>query len=249
MKAFKLGAVLAGLLTVQGCSWIESIDPANPEGKTEIELYNKAKDALVNGNYEEAVKDYDTLQSYFPYGPLAEQASVERAYAYFRFDEPLTAIAEIDRFIREFPRHRNTGYAWYLKGLINETRSKQMFDGLLTDAADRDTSNMQDAMNAYVHVIRNYPASKYATDAKKRLARLQNTMARSELKTAEYYLENDAPLAAVNRAKYIIEHYPETHAVRPALALMVNAYRAMGANDLADDALKVLKLNSIQEKS
>ena len=72
---------------------------------------------------------------------------------------------------------------------------------------------------------------------------LKNNLAWYELHVARHYFGQGAYLAAANRGKYIVEHYQQTLAVPEALELMVNAYRAMNMNELADSALKVLEMN------
>ena len=82
-------------------------------------LYTEAKDNLNEGNYERAVKLFETLEARYPFGRYAQQAQLEVAYAYYKDNEPISAIAACDRFIKLHPNHPNVDYAYYLKGLAN----------------------------------------------------------------------------------------------------------------------------------
>lgn len=88
-----------------------------------------------------------------------------------------------------------------------------------------------------------YPASIYAADAAQRMVYLRNLLAQYELHVAEYYLRRKAYIAAINRARIIVESYGRSPVIPDALVIMAKAYRILGMNDLSDDALRVLELN------
>jgi outer membrane protein assembly factor BamD len=68
-------------------------------------------------------------------------------------------------------------------------------------------------------------------------------MALYEMHVGDYYMRRGAYLAAANRAEYVIDNYERTPSVPDALVMMVRAYRKLKMNELADDALRVLRLN------
>jgi len=72
---------------------------------------------------------------------------------------------------------------------------------------------------------------------------LRNNLASNEVYVASYYMKRGAFLAAANRARYVIENYNRTSAVPEALVIMARAYRILEMEDLARDAIRVLKLN------
>ena len=108
----------------------------------------------------------------------------------------------------------------------------------------RDPGAALDSFNAFSELVRRFPQSKYTPDATERMQQLKNTLAWNELHVADYYLRRQAHLAALNRARHVVENYQGAPAVHEALVIMVKAYRAMGMADLADDSLRVLKLNA-----
>ncbi|MGB5474490.1 MAG: outer membrane protein assembly factor BamD [Gammaproteobacteria bacterium] len=231
------------LLLSSGCSLLpEQIDKTKDWSANQ--LYSAAKEELADKNYEQAIKYFETLEARYPFGKYAQQAQLEIAYAYYKFDEPDLAITAADRFIKIYPRHQNVDYAWYLKGLVNYNRGKSLADRFLPqDPTERDTFTMRAAYDDFNQLVLRYPDSIYATDSAQRMVHLRNNMAEYELHVADYYLRRKAYVAVVNRAKYVIENFQRTPAVPDALVYMVRAYRILGSDDLAADALKVLRLN------
>ena len=85
--------------------------------------------------------------------------------------------------------------------------------------------------------------SKYAEDSRQRMLFLHNSLASYEVNVAGYYLRRGAYVAAVNRAKYVLETYARTPASADALSIMTQAYLKMGMPQLAADSLRVLERN------
>ncbi len=234
--------VIALLLAVAGCA----TSPEDPYADMSAnELYTYAKKALDDSDYKTAIDAFEKLEARYPFGKYAQQAQLEIAYAYYKFDEPDSAISTLDRFIRSNPGHPNSDYAYYLKGLVNYTRGSSVIDRLSRrDPSDRDARALRDAFNDFSELIKKFPDSKYSEDAGHRLVYLHNIMAQYEVSVAEYYLKRGAYVAAANRAKYVVENYERTPSVPDALRVMVRAYTQLGMETLADDARRVLNANT-----
>jgi len=213
-------------------------------------LYADAKDELDNKNYEKAVKGFETLQSRYPYGRYAQQAQLETAYAYFKQNEPESALAAADRFIKQYPNNPHVDYAYYLKGLINFNEDLGLIGHIVKqDLSDRDPNAARDAFDAFKDLVTRFPDSKYADDARLRMQYLINALARHEIQVASFYLRRGAYVAAANRAKEVLADYAQTPSTRDALQIMVQAYDALGMKDLRDDAQRVLSLNVAKDSA
>jgi len=211
---------------------------------TAQKLYNEGKESLNSGNYEQAIEYFEKLGVRYPFGTYAQQAQLEMAYAYYKSDEPVSAVAACDRFIRLYPRHKSIDYAYYLKGLANFSQSRGLVEKYLPhNPTERDQGAARQSYEDFSELVRLFPDSKYSVDARKRMAFLRNNLAHYEIVVGDYYMRRGAYVAAANRGKYILEHYPQTPSVPDALALLARAYRIMGLDDLAEDALRVLSLN------
>jgi outer membrane protein assembly factor BamD len=212
------------------------------------DFYTEAKHSLAAGEFQTAIKNLEDLEARFPFSSYAKQAQLDVAYAYYKFEEPDSAIAAVDRFLRLNPRDPNVDYAWYLKGLTNFTRGTGFMDSWFPrDLALHDTKTLKDAIHDFSTLVRRFPDSKYSGDAYKRLIYLKNKLAEHEIHAAEYYLKRKAWLAAVKRSQYVIEHYQQTPSSRRALQIMVTAYKELNLPDLMADAQSVLDSNPLKE--
>jgi len=235
-------AILSVSILVSGCSLFSNKDET--ESWTAQRLQNEAKSALDNGNFESAIRYFEVLEARFPLGRVAQQAQLDMAYAYYKYDEPESAIASADRFIKLYPTHPNVDYAYYLKGLANFNQNLGLINRYLPiDLTQRDQQASKQSFLDFKSLLSRFPESKYAKDSRQRMVYLRNNLARYELHVADYYLRRQAYLAAARRAQYVVQHYDRTVSVGDALVMMVRAYRAMDYQDLANDALKVLQLN------
>jgi outer membrane protein assembly factor BamD len=235
--------LLAALLTLGGCGLLPEVKDETA-GWSAQKLYADAKDNLNEGNYERAVKLFETLESRYPFGRYAQQAQLEVAYAYYKDNEPISAIAACDRFIKLHPNHPNVDYAYYLKGLANFNDDLGLLGNLVDqDMSERDPRAARDAFLAFKELVTRFPDSKYAADSTARMKYLVNALAGNEVHVAKYYLKREAYVAAANRAKQVLTTYPEAPALEEALAIMVVSYDKLKLTELRDDAQRVLTLN------
>ncbi len=236
--------VLLSLLT--GCSLFhrgaKKGDPMDT--KTVEELYAQGANAIDSGNYEFATRTFQRLISRFPFGAYTEQSQLNLAYAQYKNNKPDDAYSTINRFIKTYPTQRHVDYAYYLRGLINFNRSGGFLERYVgLDMTKRDQANLRQSFDDFGALITRYPGSAYAADARQRMVSLRNTMAQADLYIALFYYKREAYVAASNRAKEIIETYPQTPQVADALAVMYESYAKLGQQKLADDVKQVLELN------
>lgn len=235
------------LLTLTACSLLDPLpDGSAPTTQQSAEeIYGLAKTELNDGNYEQAIRLYESLQSRYPYGRYAQQALLEVAYANYRQGEAEAAVSAADRFIKQYPNHPNVDYAYYVKGLANFNGEMGVLKSLGgQDPTERDPKATQASFMAFKELVQRFPNSKYAEDSKIRLRYLINALAQYELHVARYYLRRGAQIAAINRAEGILTQYPNSPATREALEIMVQGYDELGMTELRDDAKRVLALNS-----
>jgi len=206
-------------------------------------IYEAGALKMADNNYEEALRYFQILESRFPHGVYATQAQLEMIYVFYKQENPVSTIGAADRFIKLHPNHRNVDYAHYLKGL-STFNQRGMFEKLTQqEINDRDPKALKLSFAASKELVERYPKSKYAKDATLRMAYLVDTLAQHELHVARYYLNRTAYLAAVNRAKYVLQYYPRSSGVEEALEIQVQAYGLMKLDELKKDAMRVLQAN------
>ncbi len=243
MRTAKMILIVLLLAATSACSWLPK-EQDKTKNWSANRFYTEATSALNNGDYEQAIKYFETLEARYPFGRYAQQAQLEVAYAYYKYDEPESAIAAADRFIKLHPRHPHVDYAYYLKGLINFNRGKGLLQRIFPqDPATRDPGSARQAFLDFRELVKKFPNSKYAKDAYERMNFLRNNLATHEVYVAQYYMKRGAYVAAANRCTYVIEHYDKSTSVPKALIIQAQAYDKLQLPRLAADTRKVLRVN------
>jgi outer membrane protein assembly factor BamD len=224
------------------CSFIDKHDPT--AGYSAEKLYREAKEALDGGQYDLAIKRYETLESRFPYGRYSQQGQLEIAYAYYKQSEQASAVAATERFMKLHPNHPNVDYAYYLKGLVYFNEDLGLLGKISRqDRTERDPKAARESFDALKELVQRFPESKYTPDALARMKYLVNALASHEVHVARYYMKRGAYVAASNRAQYALRNYPQAPAQEEALLIMIQAYDVLGMPELRNDAERVLRKN------
>ena len=206
--------------------------------------YDLAQKRMLNQNYIGAIESLEAIESKYPFGRYAEQAQVELIYANFMNGQTIGSHAAAEKFIRLYPRHPNIDYAYFMKGLSSYTRDKDLLIRFTnTDISNRDITGAKESFAELTEFLTRFPDSQYAPYAKQRNIYLRNMIARNELAAADYYQSIDAHVAAIRRAKYVIENIPNSSENFRALKVLEKSYKALGYEDLRDDILKIIALN------
>jgi outer membrane protein assembly factor BamD len=221
--------VLAG--TAAGCRSRGEVEQVR--GMPDTILAEARKD-LRNNNYDNAVTRLEALEARYPFSEQAKQGQLELLYAYYKNREPESAIDQADQFIRENPTHPRVDYAYYIKGLVYFEGGARFLERLFhVDISKRPPQEARQSLQAFQTLVQQYPRSPYAADAHQRMVYLRNKLADYELAVARYYMKRGAFVGAANRARGVIETYDGAPATLDALAIMAEAYRRLGIDDMA----------------
>ncbi len=237
--------------SISGCSVFGLFGKDDEEKDLEIaqdeaaeELYRQAHTLLLERDITGAIEKFDLLEARYPFGRYAQQAQLELAYAYYKQNKTDLALDSINRFIKMSPQHPSIDYANYMKGLITFDSGKNLIHYVLPrDPSNNDPTSLRQAFDIFSLLIKNYPESKYADDAKQRMIYLRNELAEYEMKVAKFYMRRGAYVASANRAKYIMENYQGAEVIPEAVYLLEQAYLELGINDLAHDTHRVYVQN------
>jgi outer membrane protein assembly factor BamD len=203
-------------------------------------IYARAQKAMRNSSYAEAIKQLEALQSRFPFSEPARQAQLDLIYAYYKNREVDPAIDAADTFVRENPTNSRVDYAYYMKGLVYfERQSNWLERKLNVDLSQRPPINARKSFEAFQQLLEKYPHSLYVSDARQRMVFLRNRLADFELHVALYYMRRGAYVGAINRAKFCVENYDGSPAVKGSMKVLVDAYHDLHMEDLASNAEKV----------
>ena len=232
-------------LLVMTTLFIVSCNSDGPEiEQPEKIYYDQAQRRMAANNFFGAIESLEAIEAMYPFGKYAEQAQVELIYANFMNADNEASHSAAEKFIRLYPRHPNIDYAYFMKGLSSYTRDESLMVRLTdTDLSNRDISGAKQSFAELTEFLTRFPDSQYASYAKQRNVYLRNMIARNELAAADYYQSIDAHVAAVRRAKYVIENIPNSTENFRALKILEKSYKALGYEDLREDIIKIIKLN------
>jgi outer membrane protein assembly factor BamD len=204
-------------------------------------LYSEAKDEMAAGGYDKAIGMYEKLEGRAAGTTLAQQAQLDKAWAQYKTNEPVQAVATLDRFIKLHPASPALDYALYLRGVVNFNDNLGLMSSIAEqDLAERDPKQAKESFEAFRELLTRFPNSKYSEDARLRMAFIKNSLARSDVHVARFYYQRGAYVAAIARAQTTVQDYRDVPAVEEALAIMVQSYDKLGLTQLRDDTKRVL---------
>jgi outer membrane protein assembly factor BamD len=198
------------------------------------ELYNTAQDAVAKGDYAKAAKDFDEVDRQHPYSVWATKAQLMAAYVLYRSNKYDEAILAANRYKELHPGNKDVAYAYYL---IAISYYEQIAD------VGRDQKITDQALSALQEVLRRFPNTEYARDAKLKLDLARDHLAGKEMAVGRYYLKRGEYLAAINRFRVVVEKFQTTSHVPEALERLTECYLALGVVDEAQTAAAVLGHN------
>lgn len=231
-------------INVVACSSVEDEQRELVANQGAQALYKDAREKLDIGNFSAAATILSAIDSRFPFGPLSHQVQLDLIYAYYKSGNPEQTLATIDRFLRLNPNHIDADYALYMRGVVNMEQDSNLFQELFkVDRSDRDPSKSREAFEDFRRLIERHPDSRFVAEARQRMLHIKDRLAKYEIAVARFYMRREAWVAAANRGRYVLEHFPDTPQVQPALEILVASYDNLGLDKLRDNAIKTLQLN------
>ncbi len=236
MRRLFLPVLLVLPLAFAGCSSLGSKDEdPNIYVEAPVEkLYNDAMDAMLAERYEAAGRQFDEVERQHPYSVWATKAQLMSGYTMYLRDRFDDAIIAMERYIQLHPSNRDTPYAYYIKGIS--------YYAQIADVT-RDQSLTEKAMEALNEVVRRYPDTGYARDARVKIDLTRDHMAGKEMEIGRFYLRTEQYTAAINRFRRVVDQYQTTTHVPEALLRLTEIYLALGLKDEAQAAAAVLGHN------
>ncbi|HAE48634.1 MAG: outer membrane protein assembly factor BamD [Tistrella sp.] len=232
-RILRAGLLAACVAALAACSSDDDDRPAYVERPVE-QIYAQAANELDQGEYRKAAQSFDEVERQHPYSTWATEAQLMAAYSYYQANQYEDAIATAQRFIDLHPGNPNVAYAYYLVGLCHYER--------ISDVG-RDQEMTRKSLEAFQEVVRRFPDSAYAPDARLKIDLARDHLAGKEMEIGRYYLTRGLYIAAINRFRTVIERYQTTTHVPEALHRLVEAYLSLGIEREAQTAAAVLGYN------
>jgi outer membrane protein assembly factor BamD len=221
------------LLLLAACGDDDVENAVKPQASAET-LYAEARQLLLSGEYKEAVAAFEEVERQHPESEWAVHALVMAGYANYEAGLYNEALSTLSRFVKLYPADESTAYAYYLMALCSYDQ--------ITDIG-RDQKMTEDALQALREVVRRFPETDYARDAKIKIDLTVDHLAGKEMEIGRYYLKRDDLVAAINRFRYVVDNYQTTTHTAEALHRLVEAYLKLGVVDEAQKYAAVLGHN------
>jgi outer membrane protein assembly factor BamD len=224
---------LASLVFTVGCGSKGKKRLAYVERPAE-KIYLEGYDKMAKRDWPRAILQFDEVERQHPYSVWARRAMLMAAYANYKSNKYTEAISAAQRFVALHPGSRSAPYAYYLIGICH---FEQISD------VGRDQSETQMALDALRQVVRRFPNSEYARDARLKIDLTNDQLAGKDMAVGRWYLKRGYTLAAIARFQHVIDTYETTSHTPEALHRLVEAYVRLGVLDEAVQVAAVLGYN------
>ena len=192
-----------------------------------IIAYKEGMKELEKGDALYASRKFDEAEILFPQSIWAAKASLMSAYALYSQNYYDDAIFNLERHIKNYPKDKDLVYAYYLIAICY---FEQLYD------ERKDLKPLVKAREKFEHILKKYPNTDYAIDAKWKMGLIVDQMAAKEMYIGRYYMKMEKWIAAINRFKFVVKYYDTTIYIEEALHRLVEIYYKIG---LVEDAQKV----------
>ena len=233
-RAAVLAAGLLPMILVAGCARNQNRADTQYVARDVSTLYMAAKQRLDRGRFDQAAILFDEVERQHPYSPWARRAQLMSAFSYYGSRNYVKSIQSAQRFLSIHPGNRDAPYAYYLIALCYY---EQISD------VTRDQKITQQALAALGELIRRYPESRYAADARLKLDLVNDHLAGKEMEIGRFYQRRREWIAASLRFRQVIDQYQTTSHTPEALERLVESYLALGMVEEAKRAAAVLGAN------
>lgn len=227
-------ALIGGLLLAVALAGCSSSKKETYVEKPVDELYNSAMDLLAQEDYSKAADAFDEVEQQHPYSVWATRAQLMSAYALYQDSKYDDSIVAADRYIQLHPGNRDVAYAYYIKALDYYVQIEDV---------GRDQKTTEQAMQALEEVVRRFPNTAYARDARLKMDLARDHLAGKEMEIGRWYEKQGYYLAALNRFKTVADKFQTTTHAPEALERLTECYLALGLKDEAKRTAAVLGYN------
>ncbi len=225
--------VLGAAIVLGACSGDDDAEIVYDERPVE-QIYNKALGFLEDGKYRQAAAEFDEVERQHPYSQWARRSMLMASYCYYQTNDYDSAILSAQRFLALHPGNKDAAYAYYLTGI---SYYEQISD------VGRDQGMTRNALAVLSEVVRRFPETEYAKDARLKIDLTVDHLAGKEMEIGRYYLNQRSYVAAINRFRQVIVSYQTTTHVPEALHRLTESYLSLGVVTEAQTAAAVLGHN------
>ncbi len=222
MNKLKLIFSILLLIFLNNCSKETKDISLIKETKQDLEMvaaYREAYKAIEEGDPYFAARKFLEAELLFPQSIWAPRSALMASYSFYLQNFFSEALANLERYLKTYPKHENVAYAHYLIAMC--------YYEMIEDEK-RDSGPLVKAKDKFNFIIKNYPNTDFSLDAKFKLGLIEDILASKEMYLGRHYLKKNKWIAAINRFKYVIDNYDQTVFVEEALHRLVEINYKLG---------------------
>ena len=199
-----------------------------------MDAYQEGIKALDEDDGLTAAKKFSEAELLFPQSKWAPRAALMSAYAYYSNEYYADTIYELERFLKTYPRHSRTDYAYYLLAIA-------YYDQIIDETKDLDA--ILKSKQYFEFIVSNYPNTDFAMDSIFKLELINEVLASKEMYVARYYYDKEKWIPAINRFNVVVENYNDTIFIEEALHRLVEIHYKIGLEEEAKKYAYLLGYN------
>jgi outer membrane protein assembly factor BamD len=237
ISKFKILFILTSLLFFWSCG-----DKTNKISEIiEVDMEMQMSSAFKEGYFELkrgdvflAAKKFNEAELLYPQSPWAAKSAIMAAYAYYTQDYYSDTIYELKRYLITYPNHEDKVYAHFLLGV-------SFYEQIVDEK--KDLKSILESKKQFELIIKEYPSTEFATDAKFKIDLINEILAAKEMYLAKYYADKQKWIPALNRYKTIINEYSTTIYTEEALHRLVEINYRLGLIEESEKYANTLGYN------
>ena len=227
--------LVCGILPLAGCAHGGRSKPDTAYVARDVSsLYQAAQRLMKEQDYEDAAKLFDEVVRQHPYSVWARHAQIMSAFNFYLAQKYPDAINSAQGYLTIHPGSDEAPYAQYLVAMSYYQQVPDVF---------LDQTVTQEAFDAFNELIRRYPESRYAADARLKIDLLNDHLGGKDMDIGRYYERAGQWLAATYHFRNVVDNYQTTSHAPEALERLVECYLALGIPDEAWKTAAVLGKN------
>ena len=233
MYKFKIISIIFSLIFFYSCSKEIGDVKVIKETDQKIEMisaYQKGMELFEIGEYFASSKKFLEAEILFPQSEWAPKSVLMASYSYYMQSYYSLAIENIKRYFKTYPNDKNKAYAHYLLAICYY----ETIEGEKKDLAPLLLSKKE-----FNIVIKNFPNTDYAYDAKFKIDLINDILAAKEVYIGRHYIKKKKWIPALNRFKNVLKEYETTIHVEEAIHRLVEIYYKLG---MEEESLKYASL-------
>lgn len=238
-----LCGVLGISLVLGGCATLKQAPVTHSPTASLQEYQEMAQSAKDDARYRGAKQHLDDLRTFYPATSGARDALLDLIYVSYQVHDFEAVLGYTDEFLRLYPNDPDGAYALYVQGVTHMQGSPKAGRFIKLDAGKRDNAYLRLAYADFEALNQNYPNHPYRADVDARLLHLYNQFAIRELEAARHYIAQGAYVAALERARWVFQYYPQSVATPDALAILAHGNQMLGQEVSAQAYREILRLN------